>query len=103
MIISEEKFEKIYQQEGATGLKIINNNGIEIVKLCLKPFAIINKHSLPYDVYFYVLSGQGNLNVSDNEFSVDSNSLVFCRANEERMWQNTYKSDLHILVIKKLL
>lgn len=102
MIISESEFEQIYQKDGATGLKVLNSNGLEFVRLVLEPTAIIEKHSLPVDVYFYVLKGTGKLKIDENEYIINSDTLVFCRANQERIWQNIGNTELSILVIKKI-
>ncbi|MDY0143614.1 MAG: hypothetical protein RBR97_17150 [Bacteroidales bacterium] len=102
MIITESQFEKVYENEGAAGFKIITDNNLEFVRLILKPNAIVEPHSLPFDVYFYVIEGMGKLFINDSEYIVSKNSFVLCRANFERSWQNINATDLTLLVVKSL-
>jgi quercetin dioxygenase-like cupin family protein len=102
MIIKPEDFKLVYQKDGAEGHSIINNNEIEFVELKLNPGAEIALHSLPFQVYFYVIEGTGNLQIEETLSIVETNSLAICKAHAQRAWKNEMSEPLRLLVVKQL-
>ena len=82
--------------------KLFGSERNELIHLCFKPGETLDKHKNPFDVIFYVLEGNGTLEVDDLSFSVGADTVIEVSASEMRGWTNTGSTDLRILVIKVL-
>jgi mannose-6-phosphate isomerase-like protein (cupin superfamily) len=75
---------------------------LELVHLTLKPGEKIGKHPQPFDVVFYILSGNAVLETDHEVIEVNENTSIFVPAGIQRGWNNTGPADLKLLVIKDL-
>ncbi|MGA7828629.1 MAG: cupin domain-containing protein [Geobacteraceae bacterium] len=82
--------------------KMLVRNDCELIHLTLKPGEILEKHSNPFDVAFYVLSGIGELEVGDESAIITPDTVIEVAAGELRGWKNIGKEDLRVLVVKLL-
>jgi quercetin dioxygenase-like cupin family protein len=82
--------------------KLLVRKDCELIHLTLKPAEILEKHSNPFDVAFYVLSGSGELEVGDETATISADSVIEVAAGELRGWKNTGTEDLKVLVVKLL-
>jgi quercetin dioxygenase-like cupin family protein len=73
---------------------------LEIVNLTLKPGERISKHSQPFDVVFYVLSGDAILETDTENIEVKENTSIFVPAGMQRSWNNNGLKKFKVLVIK---
>jgi quercetin dioxygenase-like cupin family protein len=103
MIIKPTDFEIIYNENGAIGNKILNENGVELVELILNCNSEIKNHSLPYPVKFYVVEGKGCLYFDGKEEIIESGTVVSCPSEIQRGWKNIEEEKLKILVVKILV
>lgn len=97
--ITPSDWNLIYNTTSASGL-IITENFVNMVKLNIQPHSVIDEHSLPVDVIFFILNGTGKIKIDEVTFSVKTNDTVSCPSNKMRSWQNDNDSVLEILVIK---
>jgi quercetin dioxygenase-like cupin family protein len=74
----------------------------EVIHLRFKPGEVLEKHTNPFDVVFYVLEGTGTLAVNDEIFAAGPDTLIEVSAPELRGWTNAGSTDLRVLVIKLL-
>ncbi len=74
----------------------------EVIHLCFRPGEVLEKHSNPFDVIFYVLEGIGILEVDEQSIAVGPDTLIEVSAPELRGWTNTGNENLRVLVIKVL-
>jgi quercetin dioxygenase-like cupin family protein len=74
----------------------------EVIHLRFKPGEVLEKHTNPFDVVFYVLEGTGTLDVDEKTFTAGPDTLIEISAPELRGWTNTGTGDLRVLVIKLL-
>jgi quercetin dioxygenase-like cupin family protein len=84
------------------GRKMFTSDRIGIVHLTLKPGETVSRHINPFDVVFYVLSGEGTLEADGESYKATENTCLEVAPGVERGWINTGTSDLTILVIKNL-
>jgi quercetin dioxygenase-like cupin family protein len=72
----------------------------EIIRLDLKPGEGIEKHFNPWRIVFFVLEGEGTLNVEDESFSMRAEDMMAVQPGLERAWFNEGDQLLKLLVIK---
>jgi quercetin dioxygenase-like cupin family protein len=80
---------KIYDHENARGVHIL-----------LKPGERLRRHITPVDVMFYVLEGEGVVEIGDEKTAVGRDSAVHSPAKIVHCWYNESDSDLRVLVVK---
>jgi len=78
------------------------DESIELIHLLLSPNEKLARHSNPFDVVFYVLSGTGTLEVEAETITMSANMCLPVKAGIDRGWTNTSNEDLRILVLKKI-
>ncbi len=66
----------------------------------LKPGQSLKKHITPVDVAFYVLKGEGVVQVGDEKETVSANTLVESPKDILHCWYNESDEDLAFMVIK---
>ncbi len=84
------------------GHKMYSGENIEVIHLDLKPGEILEMHSNPFDVIFYVLEGKGIFINEITDTLIEKDSCFRVKANLLRGWKNNSPDDLKILVIKIL-
>jgi quercetin dioxygenase-like cupin family protein len=82
--------------------KLLTRKDCELIHLTLKPGEILEKHSNPFDVAFYVLSGSGKLEVGDEIETISADTTIEIAAGELRGWNNNGSENLCVLVVKLL-
>lgn len=102
MIIKKEENKQIYNSNGASGFLIANSNKCEFVRLNLQAGSIIDIHSLPFPVTFYVVKGKPEVIFGENSEMVECGDLIELPAGTNRGWKNSSNADAEILVIKHL-
>lgn len=80
--------------------KMMVRSDCELIHLTLKPGEILEKHTNPFDVAFYVLAGTGELAVGDETAIISADTVIEIAAGEMRGWQNTGSESLRVLVVK---
>ena len=84
------------------GRRIHLSGHLEIVHLALEPGGAMEAHSMPTDVFFYVLDGSGNLYVNDVQYSLGINEYIEVPKDALRSWHNDSDFPLNLLVIKSI-
>jgi quercetin dioxygenase-like cupin family protein len=82
--------------------KMLTRKDCELIHLTLKPGEVLEKHSNPFDVAFYVLAGAGDLEVGDETAAIGADTVIEVAAGEMRGWKNNGTVDLRVLVVKLL-
>ena len=77
-----------------------NNDRFGLVHFRLPPGENIGEHSMPFEVVFIALEGEGWLDSGTAEFLVSAGSSIPCGAGEPRAWRNEGRTDLRVLVMK---
>lgn len=82
--------------------KIHTGDHTEIVRVRLAPGEMIDHHVNPVTVFFYVLEGQGELTIDEEQLQMAKDDSVRVEQGLNRRWENTGIEPLEVLVIKQL-
>jgi len=82
--------------------KMLIRKDCELIHLTLKPDEVLETHTNPFDVAFYVLAGAGELVVGSEARNIVADSVIEVPAGEMRGWTNSGAEDLRVLVVKLL-
>jgi quercetin dioxygenase-like cupin family protein len=63
---------------------------------------LIEPHTQPFEVIFYLLEGMGSLSVDTGESEFLAGTMISIAPGVPRGWKNNTLSALRLLVIKKL-
>jgi quercetin dioxygenase-like cupin family protein len=72
----------------------------QVVHITLQPGESLKKHITPVDVVFYVLEGQGVVEIGEERASVSADSLVESPAKIPHRWINESDAPFRVLVVK---
>ena len=80
--------------------KIYDTKNALVIHLTLKPGEALRRHITPVDVIFYVLEGEGVVEIGEEKQTVGANLLIESPAGIVHCWYNEGKETLKILVAK---
>ncbi len=80
--------------------RIYDTEHAQAVHILLKPGESLKRHITPVDVFFYVLEGEGTVEIGDEAQRVGEDTLVESPARIPHRWVNDGPGDLRILVVK---
>ncbi|MFA0832743.1 MAG: cupin domain-containing protein [Methanobacterium formicicum] len=85
---------------GVDARKIYDTENAVAVHMTIKPGESLKKHKTPVDVFFYVLEGEGVVEIGGEKGVVTKDSLVESPAKNPHTWYNKGERDLRILIVK---
>ena len=88
-------------KEDINVFKLFSDNTIELIHLTLQPNDKIKLHKNSLDVVFYVLEGEGELIVENEERHIKKGSCVEVKKNLDRSWENISNLQLCLMAIKR--
>lgn len=62
---------------------LVDRDTVRVTNLVLNPGDRIPEHSVPVDVFFYVVEGEGTIKIGDETAQVEATDIVICPANTE--------------------
>jgi len=80
--------------------KLFNFEHATIVYIRLKPGEALRKHKTHVDVNFFVLEGEGIVEIGDEKETVTKNQLIFSPAKIPHLLRNESEKDFRFIVIK---
>ena len=80
--------------------KIYDSPHAMAVVITLQPGESLKRHSTPVDVFFYVLEGEGIVEIGDERKAVGRDMLVESPARIPHRWINESKVVFRVLVVK---
>ena len=84
------------------GKKMYTGLNVELVHLTLFPGEVLEKHSNPFDVVFYILQGTGVVETDENSQVVEPDMCFEIDMGVNRGVKNTGVTPLKFLVVKIL-
>lgn len=78
------KINKLKGKENKRGVftkKLINHDNATVMNLTLTSGDIVPEHSVPVDVFFYVVEGKGTLKIGEEEKVVEEKDIIICPPN----------------------
>jgi mannose-6-phosphate isomerase-like protein (cupin superfamily) len=85
---------------GVDARKIYDTKNAVAVHMAIKPGESLKKHITPVDVFFYVLEGEGIVEIGDEKKKVTPDMLIDSPARIPHCWYNEGEKDLRILIVK---
>ena len=84
------------------GKILFSSSTVEIIHLTLKPGESMEKHSQPFNVHFFVIEGNGTLEIGEEKIYPVSGTCIWVETGSMRKWSNTGTVDVKLLVIKEM-
>jgi mannose-6-phosphate isomerase-like protein (cupin superfamily) len=85
---------------GVDARSISDTESAQVVHITLQPGEALKKHITPVDVVFYVLQGQGVVEIGEERAEVGADTLIESPAKIPHRWINESDGPLAILVVK---
>lgn len=101
MLYSYSNKTEVLNSDNAKGYLLAATENNDIVELYINENGLVPTHTLPIDVTFYVISGNGQIKLSKEAIRVTIGDIVDVKGGMERSWQNISAEPLKLLVIKK--
>jgi mannose-6-phosphate isomerase-like protein (cupin superfamily) len=80
--------------------KLHDSEHAQVIHIALEPGESLKKHITPVDVIFYVLEGQGVVEIGEEKQQVGPDTLINSPAKIPHCWYNESSAVLRFLVIK---
>lgn len=80
--------------------KLYDTEHAQTMHITLKPGELLKRHVTPVDVFFYVLEGEGVVEIGDEEQTVTSDTIIDSPAKIPHCWYNRSNADFRVLVVK---
>lgn len=96
--ISEQK--PAPNPHGVDARRIYDSENAQCSVITLEPGRELLRHITPVDAFFYVLEGQGVVEIGDESAEFRRDTLVESPRDIPHLWRNTGGSDLQVLVVK---
>lgn len=98
--ISYKEIETTKNPHGVEAKKIHDNENVQVVHMILKPGESLKKHTTPVDVFFYVLEGEGIVEIGDEKQKVYQDMLIDSPKNIPHCLYNEGSENFRVLVVK---
>jgi len=98
--ISFKDVETVKNPHGVDARKIHENENVQVVHILLKAGESLKKHATPVDVFFYILEGEGIVEIGDEKQAVSKDMLVDSPQNIPHCLYNEGNADFRVLVVK---
>ncbi len=85
---------------GVDARRIYNTKNAVAVHMTIKPGESLKKHMTPVDVFFYVLEGEGIIEIGAERKKVTKDTLIDSPARIPHCWYNVSEKYLRILIVK---
>jgi quercetin dioxygenase-like cupin family protein len=85
---------------GVDARNLSDKDSAQVAYITLQPGESLKKHITPVDVVFYVLEGQGIVEIGEERKEVGADTLIESPAKIPHRWINESKGLVRILVIK---
>lgn len=85
---------------GVDARGISDTQSAQVVHITLQPGEALKKHITPVDVVFYVLEGNGIVEIGDERKEVGPDTLIESPAKVPHRWMNESSRPVRILVVK---
>ncbi|NLX48350.1 MAG: cupin domain-containing protein [Methanospirillum sp.] len=80
--------------------KVYDSPNATAVVISLQPGEALKRHITPVDVFFYVLEGEGVVEIGDEQETVGPDRIVESPARIPHRWMNEGDSVFRVLVVK---
>jgi quercetin dioxygenase-like cupin family protein len=82
------------------GKLMFSDERTQIIHMELKPYQKIKYHYNTHDVIFFVVQGEGFVEIEEKTQKVEKNTSVFIKGGLLRAWSNKSQENLILMVVK---
>lgn len=98
--INYKEIETTKNPHSVDAKKLHDNDYVQVVHMLLKPGESLKKHVTPVDVFFYVLEGEGIVEIGDEKLKIGKDTLVDSPKDIPHCLYNEGDKDFRVLVVK---
>lgn len=98
--INYKDIDTMKNPHGVDAKKLFEIEHVQVIHMLIKPGESLKRHSTPVDVFFYVLEGEGYVEVGDEKKLITKDTLVESPKNIPHILYNEGKVDFRVLVVK---
>jgi mannose-6-phosphate isomerase-like protein (cupin superfamily) len=80
--------------------RLYDNEHAQVVHMRLRPGEALKKHVTPVDVFFYILEGEGDVEIGEEVKRVGKDTLIDSPAHIAHRLMNPTDADFRFLVVK---
>ncbi len=99
-IIRMEEIEGEENKRGILAKNLISHDNAEVKNLVLSPGDEVPEHSVPVDVFFYVVSGKGTLQIREEQEIVEEDDIITCPPNTKMSLKADQGEEFSIINVK---
>lgn len=85
---------------GVSAKKVYDSEHAQAIHMTLRPGESLKKHVTPVDVFFYILEGEGQVEIGDEVQTVRKDTVIDSPAKIPHRLMNPGKEDFRFLVVK---
>jgi mannose-6-phosphate isomerase-like protein (cupin superfamily) len=98
--INYNNADRVNNPHGVDARKLHSNEHVQAVHIRLKAGESLKKHATPVDVFFYVLEGEGIVEIGGEKLTVTKDTLIESPKNIPHCLYNESNADFRVLVVK---
>lgn len=98
--INYKEVSAVKNPHGVDARKLHADENVQVVHIELKPGENLIKHATAVDVFFYVLEGEGVIEIGDEKMTAKKDTLVLSPKDVAHSLYNTSSDDFRVLVVK---
>jgi len=99
-VVDVKQAETTPNPHGVQAARVYDTEHAQAVHILLRPGESLKRHATPVDVFFYVLEGEGTVEIGEERRRVGRDILVESPAHIPHLWVNDGQEDLRILAVK---
>ena len=99
-IVRAESEPRRENPHGVEVKSLYDTENAQVVHITLRPGEALKKHVTPVDVFFYVLEGEGKVEIGDEVKDVRKDDLIDSPAKTAHRLMNDSGGDFRFLVVK---
>lgn len=92
--------QSVQTPHGVNVRKLYDTEHAQVMHITLKPGESLKRHITPVDVFFYVLEGDGVVEIGDEEQTVTKDTIIDSPAKIPHCWYNRSNADFRVMVVK---
>ncbi len=98
--VKVESMRKEENPHGVDARKLYDTEKVQVIHILLNPGERLKRHITKTDVLFYVLEGEGIVEIGDERKTVEKDTLVESPSGIPHCWYNESERVLRFLVMK---
>lgn len=99
-IIRMDDMKAVKNHRGIISKKLLKHQHVTVMNLILTPDEEIAEHSVPVDVFFYVVAGKGTIKIGEDEAVVEERDIILCPANTVMALRANQNDNFEVLNVK---